>query len=146
MGDARQKQLCAGSSGDDSSRSRKSAQHCLIPRQSRTSPSCPLRWLHPDCLGYVMTLLLVIMERGTPIVPRRLPPGPPRPRCGRRVPGRADARQSDERRQDRRRQEEEEQDAGRDEPRHAERAVQALLEQQVPGDVEREPAAQGRGD
>ena len=79
-------------------------------------------------------------------MPRRLPPGTPRPRCGRRVPGRADARQSDERRQDRRQEEEEEQDAGCDEPRHAERAVQALLEQQVPGDVEREPAAQGRGD
>src|SRR3712207_7698192 len=46
-------------------------------------------------------------------------------------------RQPDERWQERRRRECEEQDADRDEPRHAERGVHALLEEQVPGEVER---------
>src|ERR687893_2922972 len=47
--------------------------------------------------------------------------------------------------QERRSRECQEQDADRNEPRHAERGVHALLEEQVPGEVEREPPIQGRG-
>jgi hypothetical protein len=54
-------------------------------------------------------------------------------------------RQPDERRQERRRRECKEQYGDCDEPRHAERGVHALLEDQVPGEVEREPPIQSRG-
>jgi hypothetical protein len=50
-----------------------------------------------------------------------------------------DEHQSHERWQERRRRECQEQDADRDEPRHAERGVHALLEEKVPGEVECEP-------